>query len=108
MTLLVLIPIVTVLVVDQATCLTCAADEPFWEAFEGQPGLEKFDSVCAPGEGDSEDGAEFVCPLCISRLFSLSASSVDSGCAEVTPFLSRLSSIQEQDSYQSIFRPPQA
>jgi hypothetical protein len=107
LTFLVFLPIVAVLVVDQSICLACAADEPLFEICEEPSGLDELESNCVPGE-DDQDRAELTCPLCVSRLFSLSASLIHSSFTEVNPFRSSLLSFHEQESCQSIFHPPQA
>jgi hypothetical protein len=106
LTFLLFFPIVAVLVVDQSICLTCEADEPFLEISEERSGLDEFESDCAPGEND-QARTELICPLCVSRLFSLSASLIHSSFTEVNPFRSNLLSFHEQEICQSIFHPPQ-
>lgn len=104
---LVLFPM-TVLVIDQAVCLTCPGDELYsFEISENHSRLDKLGSDCASGEEDG-DPAERTCPLCLSRLFSLPASLTDASPTRVNSFRSEAPSFHQPESCQSIFRPPQA
>jgi hypothetical protein len=105
LTRLVLISIVSVLILDPSFCFSCGADEPFSPTSADQGPLLVLEKECHQ-ELDPEGETEFICPLCVSRLFSPLAK-FDFSSSQVGPFRINPLSFHEQESCRSIFRPPQ-
>lgn len=99
------------LIVDQSLCFSCGADKPF--ALDAQPdkvppGAGRVKEVEQEESGarqESDADSESVCPLCISRLFSLTAELEYAPLPQLS-FQRVIPFSRELDNPASVFHPP--